>query len=534
MTWPRISPDGRLLAMIATDTAGVASIWIRPLDALEAHLLPGTTGSGRPFWSPDSRYLAYFTEGKLRKVAVAGGPPVVVCDALGAADGDWGSRDIIVFDGSSSDSIRWVSASGGAVHAASSFDRSKHETQHAWPHFLPDGRHFLYQASGTGDDGAIKVGSLDSKESRELGRTDGRVEFARDGYILFPRGGTLMVQPFDPRSLKTTGDAVPFGEHLTMGGSVGFFSSSDDGVLAYGLEDAVQKSQLQWVDRAGRTLARIGATAQYRDLALSPDGKRVAIGMGTVEGAGEDIWVLDLSRGVGSRLTFGDGNNIWPIWTPDGSRVVYCNNRGGEFRLMTRLANGQGGVDSLAHARGGQDGPSDWSGDGRYVALSRFGATSWDVSMLPQFGERKPYDLLATPFRERDARFSPDGRWLAYSSNESGRSEVYVTSFPGPGGKWQVSTGGGEQPYWRSDGREIFYRSLDQGIMAVPIQAGAAPDVGTPVELFKTVLEGGGFVRNRWMPAADGQRFLLDVPSGAPTGARFAIVTNWAEELKRR
>jgi Tol biopolymer transport system component len=343
-----------------------------------------------------------------------------------------------------------------------------------------------------------------------------------------------MAQPFDARSLRTTGDAVPVGERITLGSVSGHFSSSAEGVLAYRVEQASASSHLVWVDRAGRELSEAAPGGQYRDFALSPDGRRVAFGLVVSGGTSEDIWVRDLARGTSSRLTFGQGQNIWPIWTPDGSRVVWCSNRTGDFKIYTRLASGAGGEDSLAHVPSGQDGPSDWSRDGRFVVVTRYGATSWDVSVLPKDGDRKPLDLIHSPYHERNGMLSPDGRWLVYSSTESGRAEIYVTSFPGVEGRWQISTAGGVEPFWRADGREIFYRAPDGSIMAVPVQTDREVQAGQPVALFRTVLVADGFVRNRWAPAADGQRFLLNVPLGNATGARFAVVVNWARELRRK
>jgi Tol biopolymer transport system component len=533
--WPRLSPDGRLLAFFATDSAGAQRIWIRPIDALEAHPLAGTENAGRPFWSPDGRFLAYISDGKLRKIPVAGGPAVTIAEAPGGSDGAWGSRDVILFDGGPSDSIMTVSATGGVAKPATRLDRRRGETLNAWPCFLPDGRHFLFVASTAAVPNLIKVGTLGSWETVELGPCDGRVEYAPPGYLVFSREGTPLAQPFDARALKTRGDPVPIGESVAVGSVAGNFSVSSEGTLAYRPERAEATSELTWVDRSGRSLGAAGPPAQYRDLTLSLDGTRVAVCIVDTRSNHEDIWVRQFARGVTSRLTFEKNDEVWPVWSPDGSRVAYAATPATEFRTFTKPASGVGGEDSLGHVLGGPEGPTDWSRDGRWIVTARrAGPTLWDIWVHATGGGSKPEPLIQTPFSERNARLSPDGRWLAYSSNESGRNEIYVQAFPVPGGKWQVSNGGGTQPQWRGDGKELFYRALDQSITAVPVTTGATFEVGTPVALFKTPLVEVGYLGYRWAVTEDGQRFLLNVPVGGGSGARFAIVGNWTEELKKK
>src|SRR6266571_2250103 len=298
--WPRLSPDGQMLAFLGTDSSGTQQIWVRPLDALEAHPLPGTEGAGRPFWSPDSRFLGYITEGKLRKVPVAGGPPVTLADTPGGYDGTWGSGNIILFDGAGTDSIRGVPASGGTMRGFTRIDHAGGEAFHAWPYFLPDGRHFLYVSyrGASPDQGTITVGTVGSNQTRKLGDTDGRVEWSPPGYLVFTREGTLMAQPFDARALKTTGDPVPVGENITMGNASGFFSVSAAGLLAYRSERGREQSQLVWFDRSGKSLGEAGPPAEYRDIALSPDGTRIAASIVDPQKGREDLWVRQLARGV--------------------------------------------------------------------------------------------------------------------------------------------------------------------------------------------------------------------------------------------
>jgi Tol biopolymer transport system component len=535
ISWPRVSPDGRMLAYLAADSNGTRRVWVRPMDALEAHPLPGVEGTARPFWSPDSRFLAFIDEGKLRKVPVSGGPPVTICDAPGGYDGAWGVMDAILFDGASSDSIRYVPASGGIPKPATTIDRAHGERYHAWPYALPDGRHFLFVAYGASDQtGAIKLGTFGSMDAKVLGQTDGRAEYAPPGYLVFPNGGTLLAQPVDVRAGKTTGDPVPVGEDVAMGQENGDFSVSSVGVMAYRVERAVAQSRLVWMDRNGRALGEAAPPGAYLDIALSPDATRLAVCIAAGQPPHQDIWVRDLVRGVTSRLTFDPTDEIWPVWSPDGNRIAYASSRAGEFRVFTKAANGVGAEDSLGHTPGGNAGPTDWSRDGRTIVVSRLGNQQWDI-LTQSPGDRKPPTaFLQTPFSERFGRLSPDGHWMAYMSSESGRTEIYVVPTSGPGGKWQVSTAGGIDPLWRADGRELFYRAADKTIMAVPVSAGATFELGTAQALFKAELTLSGFGGWRWWPAPDGKRFLLNTPIGGASDARFVVVTDWSAELRKR
>jgi Tol biopolymer transport system component len=306
-------------------------------------------------------------------------------------------------------------------------------------------------------------------------------------------------------------------------------------VLAYRSEQAREQSQLTWFERTGKSLGAVGSPAEYRDIALSPDGSRIAMSIVDAQKSREDLWVLQIARGVLSRLTFDDGIEMNPVWSPDGERVAYTSDRSGSFRTYTRFASGAGVDDSIPHAIDGPEGPSDWSHDGRTLLLRGFaGGTGWDIWMAPVAPIGKAAPFMVTTFSEPWARFSPDGRWVAYQSNQSGRNEIYVQASNGAGGKWQISSAGGAQPWWRRDGREIFYRAADQTIVAMPVTAGATFDAGTPLPLFKTPVVETGFAGTRWVPSADGQRFLVNLPLRGPERPRFTVVTNWTAELKRR
>jgi Tol biopolymer transport system component len=529
---PRISPDGKMLAFNATDTSGKNRIWIRPLNALAAQPLAGTEGTTRPFWSPDSRFLGFFAEGKLKKIDVAGGPPQKICDAPTGADGTWSSEGVILYDGTGTDPIYRVSASGGTPTVAVKQDTSRKETTIGWPEFLPDGRHFLYMATGQKpEDNAYRIGVLDSTETQPLGPAQTLVTYAPPGYLLFARDRTLVAQPFDLKARKTKGEPRPLAEQIGTN-SVGLarFSVSRDGVLAYRTGES--GSRLLWVDRSGKELGVEGDAGEIANPSLSPSGERLAFGVNDARAGKTDIWIRDLARGVTSRFTFGATNEISPLWSPDGTRVVFSSDRDGNYDLFEKAASGAGEEKSLV----GDDVikfASGWSRDGRYLVYSRQDPKSgWDVWVLPTFGDRKPIPVVQSAFMDINAALSPDGRYILYQSNESGRAEIYVQSFPGAGGKWQVSADGGFDASWRADGREIFYRAPDQKIMAVEIGSGSDFQAGIPRPLFPGQVQ-TGTARNKYVATSDGKRFLLVAPMGRESMTPTTIVMNWTAELGR-
>ena len=531
-SWPRVSPDGRWLAFLADDSTGVRRIWLRPIDAFGAYALPGTETPGRPFWSPDGKSLAYIADNKLRRISVGGGPAVTVGDARGS-DGSWG-KDYVLFDGSNNDSIQAIPVGGGAARAASRIDRTNGETGNAWPYFLPDGKHFLYVGLVTGGrPSIIKLGSIGSLESRVLGTTDGRVEYAPPGYLVFTRDGTLMAQPFDLRRLAVRGDAVPIGERVTIGLTSGEFSVSPRGVLAYRTSES-QKSRLVWLDRTGKVLDESCPPGIYTDFGLSPDQRQAAVAVWEENGNQGDVWIRDFTRGVLTRLTFCGATAVWPVWSPDGGKIAYATNGSGDFRTFIQSLTGPGQIDSLAHQRSDNEGPADWSRDGRYLLIDRSNTYStWDIVVQSFDGDRTVKPVVATKFVERQARFSPDGQWIAYSSDESGRREIYLQAFPGPGRKLQVSTAGGTMPSWRADGRELYFRGPEQILMAVPIQLGPSPEIGTPARLFRMPIFEIGFTQCRYAPSKDGSRFLVVSPLAVVRDEGFSVVTNFTADIRR-
>ncbi len=525
---PRISPDGRFLAFNAIDSTGKNRIWIRALNDLKAHPLEGTEGTTRPFWSPDSRFLGFFAEGKLKKVEVTGGPTQKLCDAQGGSDGSWSPEGVILFDGTGSQPIYRVPAAGGTPAVAVKQDASRKERTVAWPEFLPDGRHFLYMATGEkAEDSAYRVGLLDSTESKLLAPAQTLVTYAPPGYLLFVRDKTLVAQPFDANARKTTGEPIPLAEHIGTN-SVGLatFSVSRDGTLAYRTGETGDR--ILWVDRSGKEGDGVGDPGDYHNPTFAPDGDRLAFDLADPRSGKPDIWVRDLRRGVSSRFTFGSGDTFCPTWSPDGRSIVYTvgddlYEKGveglGEEKILLKS-------DELKFS-------CDWSRDGRYLAFcSQAKETGWDIWVVPMHGDRKPIPFLKTQFQELMPAFSPDGRYVAYQSNESGRGEVYVQSFPGPGGKWQISTAGGLEPHWRADGRELYYRAPGQKLMAVEVQTGSVLTAGTPQALFQGHFD-MGVARTRYLPAADGKRFLTVAPLGRDAMTPTTVVLNWNADLGR-
>jgi eukaryotic-like serine/threonine-protein kinase len=528
---PRISPDGKNLAFCAAGADGRSRIWIRPLAALDPRSVPGTEGANfRPFWAPDSRHIGFIAEGKLKKVDISGAPPQTICDAPTGADGSWGNDGDILFDGQASDPIRRVPASGGIPQEAV---KGEDGMSVGWPYFLPDGRHFLYfEFGGAKSQGHVMVGSLDTKEKpTKLLDADSLSEYAPPGQLLYVREGTLVAQPFEASSLRVTGEPVPIAEQMgATSNGLADFSVSSGGVLVYRTGGS-NEDRLVWMDRDGKEIAEVGKPAGYGTTALSPDDTRLAVSIRDQRSGKSNIWVSDLSRSVTSRLTFDSGNDGEPIWSPDGSRIVFDSDRKGVQSLFVKAASGTGPTAELWSC-GDELFPNDWSRDGRFLAVNRLTAkTSWDIWIFPMDGKSQPFAFVTGPFLEILPVFSPDERYVAYMSNETGRFEIYVQQFPGPGGKWQVSANGGVEPHWSADGKTIYFRSLDGKIMAAPVDTGPAFSAGVPVALF-TAQTLPGPRRNDLLVTRDGQRFLLLSPVGREGITPMVVILNWPSALK--
>jgi Tol biopolymer transport system component len=541
-----LSPDGRRLALIGSDADGQTMLWVRPLGTAVAQRLAGTEGATFPFWSPDSRFVAFMAAGKLKKIDAGGGAVVTLCDGTLPASGTWNREDVILFTPRASSPVYRVPAGGGTPEPATRLDAAAGDEQHWFPFFLPDGRHFLYfvvgsKARGVADPRAIYLGSLNPGEAaRPLIEGGSNAKFA-NGHVIFVRDGTLMAQRFDPDRLVLKGDAAPLVEQVQIAGLVttgvaAAFTVSETGVLAYQTGSTVL-SQLAWLDREGRELAKIGEAADYGDLALSPDGTRAAVSVLDPAIGTRDIWLFDLGRGLRQRVTFNPGDDIAPVWSkPEGDRLFFSSRRQGRTHLYERPLRGAGDDTLLFEDSLGKY-ASSLSPDGRFLAYVRGGGIirRSDVWMLPLAGERRAVPLLQTEFIESQPQISPDGQWLAYMTNESGRHEVYIRPFARDGDKVQVSTAGGGWPRWRRDGKEIFYLAADRAIVAVPVaRKGLGLEIGAGRRLFtmRTRPQARLDAYN-YDVSPDGRRFLVNTFIEQTTSAAVNIVINWPASLAR-
>jgi Tol biopolymer transport system component len=526
-----VSPNGRDVAFVATKSDGTSELWVRPLDALTAQMLAGTEGASSPFWSPDSRLLAFFANGKLKKVDVSGGPPIELCDAADDRGGTWGRDGVIVFAPSNATALLQVPAAGGSPKPATVL--APGERVHLRPTFLPDGRHFLYSTRGRTGTGPVYAGTLGSNERKFLVNADSTNVVYSEGHLLFLRDTSLMAQPFDAQHLSLTGDAFPIVEQVQTQSTltVGLFSASENGVLLYQTGASSTDSQLVWYDRTGKDIAPLGDSAHYGDVELSPDGKRAAVSL--FEGNQPPaIWIYDVARGLRTRFTFGPAAAVASIWSPDGSRIAFSATDKGHGDLHQKASNGSG-VDEVVLEDDAYKFPFSWSPDGQFILYTSLGATTRrDLFIVPLAGDRKPIPFLNTGFSGAEGKFSPDGRWIAYVSNESGRDEVYVAPFRGPGGKWQVSTSGGVFPRWRRDGAEIFFLTLDNKLMAAERNGKVGSfEVGSVTPLFDTLAVQG--LRYPYDVSADGQRFLINTGPEHVTDEPLAVVVNWIAGVKK-
>jgi Tol biopolymer transport system component len=530
-----ISPDGLRLAFAATDASGKTLLWIRPLDSINAQPLSGTEEATLPFWSPDSRFIGFFAGGRLKKIEVTGGPAQTLCNATVPRGATWNRDGLIIFEPAPVEPLYRISAAGGEPTPLTTLDSSRGETSHRWPYFLPDGRHFLYSVFGGPESQGIYVRSLDAKENRRLlSAVNSDAAYAPPGYLLFRREAALMAQAFDADKLQLTGDPFPIAEQV--GSDAGtfqtFFSVSQTGVLAYN-SGGSGKTQLAWMDRGGKQNGLVGQPGNYLRPWLSPDEKRVAVDDVDLQG-NRDIWIIELGRGNPSRFTFDPAIDLAPVWSPDGSRIAFASNREGMLNLYQKPASGAGKEELLLKTDLAKF-PSDWSADGRFLLYAVADPkTKFDLWVLPLFGDQKPFPFLQTEFNERNGRFSPDGRWIAYASDESGAYQIYVQSFPTSGGKWQVSTNGGFFPAWRRDGKELFYVSPEKKMMAVEVKGeGATFEPALPKVLFDMRIRTFIDPQARFAVTADGQKFLVNNTIGETTSAPIAVVLNWTADLKR-
>jgi serine/threonine protein kinase/Tol biopolymer transport system component len=542
---PAVSPDGKRIVFGARTADGKAPLWVRSLDALTAQPLAGTDGATFPFWSPDSRFIAFFADGKLKKMDATGGPALTLADAPQGRGGSWSREGVIIFAPANTIGplLRVSSAGGESTPLPAGEGRM--------PWFLPDGRHFLYQTlPGRADDQngngnlAIRVGSLDGGESKVVMEAGSNALYAQ-GYLLFLRNATLMAQPFDAKRLATTAEAVPIAEQIQTvlnSGTVGVFSASETGMLAYHTGAGAGGLLLTWFDRNGKPGAALGEPANIIGFQFAPDRKSLAAAI--QDPSNTDIWIYDVSRGLRTRFTFDPAIDNNPVWSPDGRSIVFTSGRKGHFDLYRKSSNGSG-AEELLYADNHEKTPTSWSPDGKFLlyynnAVAGTGADVWALSLTPEQtgAPLKPFLVLQTPFNEFDAQFSPDGRWIAYTSDESRRAEIYVTPFPPPpsgsGGKRQISTAGGFLPRWRQDGKEIFYRGLDRRLMAAEVfPSGGTLEVGQVRPLFGATPYTTENINPLYDVSADGQHFLLRIFPEQKSGEPLTLVQNWTAGLRK-
>jgi serine/threonine protein kinase len=538
-----VSPDGRKLAYVANGADGQSHLWIRNMDSLESRPLSGTEGAVSPFWSPDSRFIAFGVVNKLKRIDVLGGPVQTVCELqVPVGVGIWGQDGFMMVGNRGSGPGLWrVSASGGPASLITKVDASRKERAHGFPILLPDGKHFLYtRLSSVAENAGIFLGTLDAKpdaqgSKRILPAQSSSVYVpsadSGPGYLLFLQDRTLLAQPFDARSFELGSDPVALAEQIGTLGSYGSFSASASGTLAYRLNGVdANNRQLTWYDRQGKALGAVGPPVEVSRAAISPDGSAVAMERFDRQAGFSDIWVRDVSRNTDSRLTYGPLSSTTPVWSPDGSKVAFTSNRDGSFNVYQKNSSGVGQDEPLDKDQRVKV-ARDWSHDGRYLVeeVDRSAKTGIAVWVLPLFGDRKPVPYLESVFDEGFPKVSPNGQWLAYQSNETKRNEIYVQSFPKPGGKWQVSTDGGTSPVWSRDGKELFFLGANGKMMAVDVRSGAGNkfDNGLPKPLFDLPNGALSFDVNR-----DG-RFLIAAPVEQTSGAPITVVVNWAAGLNR-
>ena len=527
---PQISPDGRRVAFVATDRLGRSGLYVRGRESLVARPLPDTDGASMPFWSPDSRQLGFFAQGQLKTIAISGGSPHAIAAAPVPRGGAWNRDNVILFMAVPNLPLNRVSAAGGE---AASVPMPPVQEFRMFPAFLPDGRHYVYLVIAPDKNTfAIKVASLDSAETKELVQATGSAVYA-PGYLLFRRDAALVAQPFDARTLQLSGSPVPIVEDAGFNALTyqGLFSVSADGVLAY--QRSTPGSQLVWFDRQGKRLGTAAPAADYNTVCLTSDDKRIVYDLADPVSGSIDLWALDVGGDRPSRLTFNPAVDFFPVCSPAGQDVVFGSLREGYPNLFRLTISAPGSEKAVLRSPAPKV-PTDWSRDGRLLVYNVANQkTGWDIEIMTLSGG-PPQVVAATPADERNGRLAPDGRWIAYTSNESGSFEVYVQPFPATGAKWQVSKAGGQQPQWRRDGRELFYIAPDKKLVGVAVSAGSDFATGEARSLVDTRIaawERSNQQSCQYAVTADGERFLVNTASD--TTVPMTLVLNWTAALSK-
>ena len=536
-----LSPDGRYVAFLAINPDRMRLIWLRPIDSMTAQPIAGTEGAGNVFWSPDSKYIGFVAQGRLKKIELAGGPPVTIAPEASAVGGTW-NRDGVIVYARRSWSLYQVNATGGTPVAV--IEAQNKTDLLSDPAFLSDGRHFLYQVSqlaGGGERNGVYVGSLEAQDQPKRLLSISSNALASQGYLLYARDRALIAQPFDEARLELSGTATVIGEGLEIGSSPvsASFSVSNAGSLAFRTGAVGVRTQLTWFDRKGVQQGTVGEAADDMTVSLSPDGSRVAVSGLDAARNTRDLWIVDVARKLRTRFTFDAADDLSPVWSADGRTIYFASRRSGRLDIFSKPASGEGTDTQLLTDNQNNLYPSSASADGRFLIYFTGNAltpTGNDLWALPLTGDPKPKVFVQTEFNETYAVFSPDGRWVAYTSGESGHSEVYVASFPGLGGKWQVSQDGGSYPRWRGDSAELYFISPEGPLMAASVDGrGSAFVVGQVTPLFRPRIRSVGFAgtnANNYDVTRDGQRFLVAVSESSPTETPITLVVNWTTALE--
>jgi len=536
-----VSPDGKKILVGLNSGKGRDRLYVRSLDAPSGQILDGTDGATFPFWSPDSQLVGFFADGQLKTMPATGGPVHIVCPAPQGRGGAWSPNGTIVFSPTPAGGLSRVDAKLGNAVALTKLDTSRHEDSHRWPQFLPDGRHFLF-LSRTADriNSEVRVGSIDSPEQTTVLRLDGNAVYSPPGYLLCARDSNLVAQKFDPVRMKLEGESTTIAEQVAGNGFIDFsdFSVSSNGVLAYARGATYTNSTLMWRDRSGAHLGDVGAPDFYYGISLSPDRTKLAVEIRDSRGNGNsDIWVFELRTGAKTRLTFsnpGEHNSL-PVWSPDGKRIIFSSDRGGFTQVYEKVVDGTE-KEELIPLGGGHHFATTWSPDGKYVAgIQQNAAVAGTTFLVFSLLDRRPVDFLPGAIgvsRFAFPRISPNGKWIAYVTFETGRAELYLSTFPGGSGKWQVSMNGGNDPHWRSDSKELYFNSLDENLMVATIDDNSgAPQVGKVEALFHF----HRVASPNWVfdASQDGSRFLTNSPVMPNVPEPITLVVNWDAELRK-
>ena len=530
-----LSPDGRTLTMVAYSAqANNYVLWTYEIGGQRTTSLEGTQGASYPFWSPDGKSIGFFADGKLKRVDMSGGQVQVLCDAPNGRGGAWNRDGVIVFTPNSFGGLSRVSAAGGSPVEMTKPDASRSESSHRWPVFLPDGKHFLYLGTnfaGLLGNNAIFLGSLDSQERRFLVSTSANAAYAEPGYLLYMRDKTLVAQLFDRRSYVISGEPHPLSDEVLYTHIVNraVFTVSGREVLVTQTGKAGSNSQLTWFDRTGKPVGTVGPPGSYGNVRVSPDGRAIAVDQTNPDGRNADLWIFEPDRGATTRLTFDPSGHQTPIWSPDGKQILFSWNVKLGAQLYLKNADGSGSAEKVGDLGDYLEVNTwDWSRDGKYV-LVRKGNELWYLS----WPERVAKPLLQAKWTVLNAQYSPDGRWIAYASNETGTMEIYVSPFPSANSKWQVSSAGGQEPRWRQDGKELFYLSPEGKMMAVAVKTGASFKAEAPVTLFQTQRRQpvSSFAVFSYDVTGDGRRFLVIRKADEANAAPLTVLLNWASEM---